>query len=125
MAELPAPAWGNEVRTAAGRRVPAAEVPWMRVREVWVHAVDLGAGVSFDAVPSDVADALLDDALAGIGKRPQAPAVTVRCTDSPGEWRLGDGSAGEVSGTHAALLPWALGRPSDAATNWPVLPAWL
>ncbi|MGH9305171.1 MAG: maleylpyruvate isomerase N-terminal domain-containing protein, partial [Acidimicrobiales bacterium] len=35
--------WAAPVRTARDRPIAAAEVPFMRVREVWVHYVDLGA----------------------------------------------------------------------------------
>ena len=48
VATLPDAAWEAEVRTARGRAITAAEVPWMRIRESWVHAVDLrtrGRGV--------------------------------------------------------------------------------
>ncbi len=37
-------AWDGEIRTALGRATTGAEVPWMRVRETWVHTVDLDAG---------------------------------------------------------------------------------
>jgi maleylpyruvate isomerase len=91
-----------------------------------VHAVDLDAGVTFEAVPADLAAALLDDALGSIGKRPEAPALTVRCTQSDREWRLGDGPGGAVAGSYAELLSWALGRGGAvAAVDWPALPAWL
>src|SRR5262249_44679082 len=40
-AQLPAAAWDVMVRTHSGRIVPASEVLWVRVREVWIHAVDL------------------------------------------------------------------------------------
>lgn len=125
MASLSLPAWDNEVRTAAGRAVPAREVAWMRVREVWVHAVDLDAGTTFAAVPHDVAEALLDDALGSIGRRPGAPGVTVRCTESQRAWQLGDVAAQEVTGPYRALLSWALGRPGHQTADWPALPAWL
>ena len=39
--------WATEVVTAQGRTVPATEIPWLRAREVYVHAVDLGLGVTF------------------------------------------------------------------------------
>jgi maleylpyruvate isomerase len=55
--------WAAEVRTAQGRTVPASEVPWMRCREVGIHAVDLGAGVGFDDLPSGMVDALARDIL--------------------------------------------------------------
>ena len=45
LAALDERTWQAPVRSAVGRPIPAAEVPWMRVREVWLHAVDLDAGV--------------------------------------------------------------------------------
>lgn len=125
VATLPDAAWSSEVRTAAARVVPAAVIPWLRVREVWVHAVDLDAGVGFGAVRPDVAQALLDDALASLGNRPGSPDLTVHCTEADRTWRLGDGSAGEVRGPYAALLSWATGRRGPDLADWPALPAWL
>lgn len=46
-------AWSHEVVTAQGRTVPASQVPWMRAREVLVHAVDLATGVTFADLPED------------------------------------------------------------------------
>lgn len=43
--------WAAEVVTAQGRIVPASEIPWMRAREVLVHAADLGTGVTFADLP--------------------------------------------------------------------------
>lgn len=122
---LPEAAWGRDVRTAAGRAVPAAEVPWMRVREVWVHAVDLDAGVGFDVVPAELAQALLDDALGSLARRPETSALHVRCTDDGRAWQLGDGSSGDVRGSYTQLLSWALGRRDVYVADWPALSAWL
>ena len=36
--------WTATVRSALGRVIPAAEIPWMRIREVWLHAIDIGGG---------------------------------------------------------------------------------
>ena len=44
---LPSEAWAASVRTARGRAISASDVPWLRVRESWVHGVDLAAGASF------------------------------------------------------------------------------
>ncbi len=53
VAVLPAEAWGRPVRNGQGRTVAAREIPWMRAKELWVHGVDLDAGLSFaDARPS-------------------------------------------------------------------------
>ncbi|MGW6655545.1 maleylpyruvate isomerase family mycothiol-dependent enzyme [Rhodococcus sp. NPDC055024] len=58
---LPDSAWNAQVRTARGRLVPVSETVWMRSREVWVHAVDLGNGGRFGDFPQVVLDSLLTD----------------------------------------------------------------
>lgn len=128
-------AWDRTVRTAQGRLLPATSIPWLRVREVWIHAVDLGTGVSFTDAPDDLADALLDDIVATYAnKGTNAPAITVRtvpdgCTRStrppePGEVQH------EITGTRADLLAWLTGRDDGRKlhhtdTSLPALPAWL
>lgn len=122
--ELPADAWSHEVRTAQGRTVPAAEVPWMRCREVWVHAVDLDAGVGFDEVPEEVAAALVDDVFRMWDRRDQVPDIVLFAADR--SWGTG---ALAVSGPLPAVLSWATGRSAgaDLAADGPLptLPAWL
>lgn len=58
MASLDAVQWRQEVKTAQGRTVLAAEIPWLRAREVCVHAVDLDAGIGFSDLPEDFLEAL-------------------------------------------------------------------
>jgi len=53
--------WSAEVVTAQGRTVPATEIPWLRAREVCVHAVDLGTGVTFADLPGGFLSALVAD----------------------------------------------------------------
>jgi maleylpyruvate isomerase len=50
--------WAVEVLTAQGRTVSTAQTPWMRAREVAIHAVDLGSGVGFADLPEDFLAAL-------------------------------------------------------------------
>jgi maleylpyruvate isomerase len=122
--QLPEKAWAAQVRTAQGRAVPASEVPWMRCREVWVHAVDLDAGIGFGDVPDDVLAALVGDVFRMWDRRGQAPGVTVFA----GERTWGDGKVA-VSGSLAAVAGWVTGRTSAAALETddplPELPAWL
>ncbi|MEV5411052.1 maleylpyruvate isomerase family mycothiol-dependent enzyme [Thermopolyspora sp. NPDC052614] len=61
MASLTEEQWQTKVVTAQGRTVPATETPWMRGREVFVHTVDLGNGVTFADLPSDFLEALKID----------------------------------------------------------------
>lgn len=62
MDALTAQDWARPVITAQGRTVPASELPWLRAREVWVHAVDLGTGLTFADLPEDFLTALAADA---------------------------------------------------------------
>ena len=122
--QLPQSAWSASVRTAQGRTVAASEVLWMRCREVWVHAVDLGE-VPFDQVPDEVLGALLNDVTSMWERRGESPDVTLR---SPtGRW--GSGTTA-VSGPLAALTAYASGRSSegvstDVGSALPTLPRWL
>lgn len=70
--ELAGDQWRAEVRTVQGRVLPATEIPWLRARELMVHAVDLDRGVSFGDLPGDFLAALADDIRA---KRGHVPAV--------------------------------------------------
>jgi len=90
---LAADAWGADVVTAQGRRIPATEIPWLRAREVVVHAIDLDAGIGFADLPDDLVEALLVD------------AVTKRA-------RTGDGPG---------LASWLTGRVAQAPTLGPWL----
>ena len=124
MRGLPADAWGAQVRTAQGRTVPASEVPWMRCREVWVHAVDLDTGVGYTDIPEDVLAALVDDVFRMWDRRDQVPDVTVFAGDR--EW--GTGSLA-VAGTLPEVTAWLTGRADGAGLEadgpLPALAAWL
>ncbi|MGV9455056.1 maleylpyruvate isomerase N-terminal domain-containing protein [Streptomyces sp. NPDC003635] len=72
--------WHHEVVTAQGRTVPATELPWMRAREVCVHAVDLGTGgVTFADLPRGFLTALVADIRAkrGLTELPDGPLPEV------------------------------------------------
>jgi maleylpyruvate isomerase len=95
---LPEQAWSAHVVTAQGRRVPATEIPWMRSREVWVHAVDLDAGTSFGRFPAQLLDALIDDITATWQRTRQPPALLVAPTDRTRQWRV------DIDGAEPAVL---------------------
>jgi maleylpyruvate isomerase len=95
MAALPADAWQSAVVTAQGRTVPASETPWMRSREVLVHAVDLEIGVTFADLPEAFLTALSADI---IGKR-------------------GAQNVPDVRGSTAAVTAYLAGRPSTDVTT--------
>jgi maleylpyruvate isomerase len=124
-------AWEREVRTALGLPVLAAEVPWMRVREVWVHTVDLAAGVGFDDVEPAVARALVEEAVGRLAARDDAPAVELVVPERDERWVLGPGASGRtvVSGALGDLAAWLLGRSEGTGLAvsgaLPALAPWL
>ncbi|WP_331448906.1 maleylpyruvate isomerase family mycothiol-dependent enzyme [Streptomyces prasinus] len=102
--------WQNQVVTAQGRTVPATELPWMRSREVCVHAVDLGTGITFADLPADFLGALCDDVIA---KRAKAPGPALRLTETDtGEVRElpGDGEPTVLTGPLAEITAYLTGR---------------
>lgn len=94
--------WRNEVVTAQGRTVPATEVPWLRSREVFVHAVDMDRGVSFADLPGDFLRALVRDIAA----------------------KRGLGTSSLPAGPLPEVAAWLAGRP-HSLTGPPRLAPWL
>jgi maleylpyruvate isomerase len=94
--------WQAEVVTAQRRTVPATEIPWMRSREVMVHAVDLDRGVGFGDLPAGFLEALVEDVCA---KRELDPS-------------------GLPAGPLAEVAAWLAGRPHTLA-DAPGLGPWL
>ena len=126
--------WGHEVVTGQGRTVPASEAPWMRAREVMVHAVDLQTGVTFDDLPADFLAALCEDIAgkrnAAAGSAAQGPALELIATDTDLQWQVaGAGAPVQVTGTLAGLTSYLSGRGAAAVEAQggaaPDLPAWL
>jgi maleylpyruvate isomerase len=102
MGQLTDEQWGRQVVTAQGRSVPASETPWMRAREVCVHAVDMGTGVAFADLPDDFLEALVVDIVA----------------------KRGSTETDLVDGPLADVAAWLAGRP-HSLTNAPTLGPWL
>ncbi|WP_098955807.1 maleylpyruvate isomerase family mycothiol-dependent enzyme [Pseudonocardia sp. N23] len=118
-------AWTAQVRSAQGRDIPAAEVPWMRNREVWLHAVDLDAGASVDDIPAGVVDLLIADVAGVLSGKDGCPSAVLAPTDRSGTWTLGPaaGAAPTIDAPAAAIAGWLTGR--SALDGTPALPRWL
>jgi len=120
---MPAPAWTATLHNAQGRAMPATDVPWMRAKEVWVHGVDLDAGLAFVHVPAAFCTALVDDVLALFAARDQTLDVTIVASDVDRTWGSG---APVVTGPVSAIAAW-LTRSDASGLTGPVPPAprWL
>ncbi len=116
---LPSDRWSHEVRTIQGRTIPASETAWLRTREVWIHAVDLGTAGSFADFPEPVLADLFDDVLSGWRRNDDGaqlrlmPAGQTATDVDPGF----DGTRIEVSGSLAAIVGWMCGRSTDGITT--------
>lgn len=127
-------AWDARVRVRQGTEVPARVLPWLRAREVWLHAVDLGTGADLAGAPADLLDELAHDITGGLSRQDGCPVLELRPSDRDSAWQLGprEGDAGgrvSVQGSVADLVLWLAGRSDGAALTsagpLPVLPAWL
>jgi maleylpyruvate isomerase len=121
--EMPAQAWGASVHNRQGQEIPATELPLMRAREVWVHSVDLDAGVGFAEVPADVLASVVDDVFTQWDARDVVPDVVLFAGDR--EWGTGRLA---VSGSLADVAAWLTGRGDGAGLRsdgpLPSLAAW-
>lgn len=128
-------AWQAPVQTIQGRIVPVAETTWMRSREVWVHAVDLGNGARFEELPTAVLHGLLRDVTtAWRGREGTARVADLSLRPLEGGIAFdvhGGDDATVLTGTSAALARWVTGRgggddgvatddgsPVSAAPRW-------
>ena len=90
-------AWGHEVRTAQGRTVPASETVWMRTRDVWVHAGDLDNGATFEQIPDDVLERLIQDITGNWQKRGEETPLPEGTLAEISAWATGRGARGVAS----------------------------
>lgn len=117
------------VRSAQGREIAARVVPWLRVREVWLHLVDLDAGYDIDVVPDDIAWSLTKDVAAWMTSR--SVATIDLLVDARRAIRLGQDAAGTsvIRGNAQQVAGWLTGRAGTAGlaatAGFPDLPRWL
>lgn len=122
--------WQHEVRTAQGRLVPATEIPWMRTREVMIHAFDLSGAVGFRDMPHEFHAALLDDIVAKRSSAADGPALHLEPTDDERRWAVaGAGDPTTVRGPLSQLAAYLSGRQANGlgadGGRVPQLPRWL
>jgi maleylpyruvate isomerase len=128
---MPESAWSARVQNAQGRDLVATDIPWLRAREMWIHAVDLDVGASFADMPAPMVAVLLTDVTRSMGEKPGCPALRLVAPDGS-VWEIGDQAAATtITGPASGLAAWLLGRSkgrdlrSSGGRKLPALPRWL
>lgn len=125
----PTETWSATVRTRQGTPVPASAIARMRLLEVEIHHVDLGASYT----PADWHPAFVTDELPRVaadittGLPSGTPAFALEATDTDFRATIGLGEPGHtITGPSAQLLGWLIGRSSGSELSGalPDLPAW-
>jgi maleylpyruvate isomerase len=127
--DLPAHSWRAEVNSPKGAPISASKVPLFRLREVWIHLIDLDYGVGFDDLPADFVEEFLDDAVKQFEGRVDPFSIEVGLPDGTQRiWTVnGPASRNSVSGSASAVLGWLTGRTdgADLRGELPELPDWI
>jgi maleylpyruvate isomerase len=127
--EMPAHSWRAEVTAPKGQAISASKVPLFRLREIWIHLIDLNAGVGFGDLPIDFVEEFLDDAVEQFEGRVDPFSIEVTLPDETQRiWTVnGPASRNSVSGSASAVLGWLTGRTdgSDLRGELPELPDWI
>ena len=118
--------WDAKIITAQGLTRSASEIPWMRTREIYIHAIDMAVGTTFADLPPDFLAALLDDVTVRRSAKGGGPALLIAATDTGGRWDVtGAGSPVPVTAPLPDLAAYLTGRPAPSLPAAPVLPPWL
>lgn len=104
-------------RTPGGPTFKGGMLPFMRLREVVYHHVDLDLGFGFADLDPDLQVLFIENELKRQQGAPDAPSITMR-SDEGDVWSIGTGDA-DVTGSRGGILRWlarqdASGVRSDA-----------
>jgi maleylpyruvate isomerase len=127
-------AWGAKVTRRGGGEIAATLLPTLRLREVYIHHVDLDAGWTPAHWPTEYTERELNEVAASFRGRPDCPPLLLRDDITHRELLIGPegvAPAAVVSGRRQSLLAWLIGRTTgDGLTvepfgSLPPLPAWM
>ncbi|HSA51741.1 MAG TPA: maleylpyruvate isomerase family mycothiol-dependent enzyme [Yinghuangia sp.] len=134
LASMSAAAWGAKVAGPDGREFAAVQLPYRRLREIYIHHVDLYAGWTPAHWPGDFATRELFEVAASFRGRPDTVALLLHDEDSGRRLTIGPEEQpplATVSGRRRTLLAWLIGRTGgdglvmDPPGALPPLPAWM
>lgn len=113
--------WALDFTNGQGKQVPLTASVKARAREVWVHLVDLDAGVGFEALPPQITEAVLREVWASWQARGVDTGLAVTTTASDGaSLTLGAAESEDttlLSGSLAQITGWATGRVKPGADH--------
>ncbi len=142
---MPPERWGFRVRARNGKELPASVVPWLRLREIEIHRVDLNIGYLPEDWPAAFVTRMLPEVAAVFDHKasahrppdakpmthdpdqPPPPSFTLVASDTDFTTTVGPDPTDTISGPAAELLAWLIGRNDGVALKGflPNLPAWL
>lgn len=99
--ELSGPLATDRVQMRGGLEVEARSLPFLRLREVVFHHVDLNAGFTFEDVEEDLVRRFLQDAVTRLDRHPDAPRLELRSTTGD-VWTVAAGGGSTVGGAPGA-----------------------
>jgi maleylpyruvate isomerase len=105
-------------RTPGMFLVRAGRIPFMRLREVAYHHVDLDAGFTFDDIEPELQRRFLDEEVRRLRSSEVVPDLTLRTTEGE-DWTVGAGTV-SVVGTAAGLLGWLARGLTDGVSGDPL-----
>ena len=120
--------WDAVVEDVAGHSIAIRDTPWLRVRAIWLHAIDLGVGGRFADLPPEFVDALTGDLVARnrdasafiaapVDRKPPIDAAQTKGTVVTGRaadiarWLSGRGLQ-NISAAHGAVAEIQIARPA-------------
>lgn len=109
--------WQARVVSGRGVEIPASDIPWLRARECFIHALDLGIGMTALDFPAEVTNRLLTEVLTTWGERDETVNYLLHITDTGEERHVVFGEPTdqvEITGQAAEILQHLTGR------GWPV-----
>ncbi|WP_169743044.1 maleylpyruvate isomerase family mycothiol-dependent enzyme [Knoellia subterranea] len=108
-------------RTPGGPTFKGGMLPFMRLREVVYHHVDLDTGFGFDDLDGELQTLFIENEIKRQQGGPSPLSATIRSTEGD-TWTLGDGAT-EVTGTRGAILRWLARQDPSGVTSSGDLPS--
>ena len=114
LAELGGPLAVDEVEMRGGLKISPLALPFLRLRELVYHHVDLDDGFGFGDVEPELLRRFTDDAVSRLRMGSHPPDLDLRTTEGD-RWLVGDGSIA-VHGSRPGVLLW-LARRIEAGVS--------